>query len=149
MSKYYYINGKKVRVSDHEPNYSMDKIRGRNDIELYTHDACGKKLDVQTQIIRLFDKGVLDEDDIIEMYNVKLVKRSTLKELDIKAPMLLTPLSSAKRAIDIWFEDIEGNRELIEAVRVNPERYVNFELNKRQANSWINYFNKKYEKFIK
>jgi len=149
MSTYYYINGKKVRVSDHEPNYSMNCVRGSNDIELYTHDVAGKKLDVQAQITRLFDKGVLDEDDIIEMYNKNLAKRSTLEELDIKAPISLSVLASEKRVIDQWFSDIEGNKELIEEVRANPERYVSFKLNKRQANSWINYFNKKYQKFIK
>ena len=41
MSTYYKINGLKVRVSDHEPNFSMDRIRGTNDVELYTVDACG------------------------------------------------------------------------------------------------------------
>lgn len=60
MSTYYNINGLKVRVSDHEPNFAMDKIRGINDIELYTTDACGNKLSVVGQIERYCEKYDMD-----------------------------------------------------------------------------------------
>lgn len=60
MSKYYSINGKKVRVSDHEPNYSMDRFRGHNDIEFYTISADNRKLSVIDQIDYYCDKHDLD-----------------------------------------------------------------------------------------
>jgi len=66
MSKYYNIKGLKVRVSDHEPNYSMDRFRGRNDIELYTKSADNRKLDVESQIEWLFIKGIIPDDLTIE-----------------------------------------------------------------------------------
>ena len=47
MSKYYQINGLKVRVSDHEPNTSL---RGSNDIYLYIRSACNKLLSIESQI---------------------------------------------------------------------------------------------------
>ena len=47
MSKYYQINGLKVRVSDHEPNTSL---RGSNDICLYIRSACNELLSIESQI---------------------------------------------------------------------------------------------------
>lgn len=60
MSKYYKINGLKVRVSDHEPNYSLDWMRGKNDVELYTKSICNTKLSVITQIEKYCDDNDLD-----------------------------------------------------------------------------------------
>ena len=60
MSKYYNINGMKVRVSDHEPNFSMDRLRGRNDVEFYTVSADNRKLSVIDQIDHYCDKHDLD-----------------------------------------------------------------------------------------
>jgi hypothetical protein len=60
MSKYYNINGKKVRVSDHEPNFSMDRFSGRNDIEFYTVSADNRKLSVIDQINNYCEKHDLD-----------------------------------------------------------------------------------------
>ena len=67
MSTYYKINGLKVRVSDHEPNFSMDKMRGTNDVELYTIDACGNKLSVIGQIERYCEKQNLDTELFAEV----------------------------------------------------------------------------------
>lgn len=47
MSKYYQINGLKVRVSDHEPNTAL---RGSNDIHLYVKSACNELLSIESQI---------------------------------------------------------------------------------------------------
>ena len=60
MSAYYNINGLKVRVSDHEPNFAMDRMRGHNDVEFYTVDACKNKLSVFDQIEGYCDKHDLD-----------------------------------------------------------------------------------------
>lgn len=60
MSKYYNIAGKKVRVSDHEPNFAMDRFRGRNDIEFYTIDACNTPMSVVSQVEAYCDKHDLD-----------------------------------------------------------------------------------------
>ena len=51
MSTYYKINGLKVRVSDHEPNFSMDCVRGHSDIEFYTFNPIeSKRMSVIEQI---------------------------------------------------------------------------------------------------
>jgi hypothetical protein len=50
MSKYYNINGLKVRVSDHEPNHSMNRFRGANDIEFYTQNIERKPMSVVSQV---------------------------------------------------------------------------------------------------
>lgn len=60
MSKYYKINDLKVRVSDHEPNFSMNKFRGTNDIEFYTKSADNQKLSVIAQIEKYCDKNDID-----------------------------------------------------------------------------------------
>ena len=60
MSKYYKINGLKVRVSEHEPNVSMDRLRGRNDVEFYTISIDNNKLSVIDQINHYCDKHDLD-----------------------------------------------------------------------------------------
>lgn len=64
MSKYYDIKGLKVRVSDHEPNFTMDKIRGVNDILLYTKSADNKPLNLEDQIDALL------ESPLAEKYNL-------------------------------------------------------------------------------
>jgi hypothetical protein len=53
MSKYYNIEGKKLRVSDHEPN---TKLNGSNDLYIWTKDACGNYLSIGGQIDKLIDK---------------------------------------------------------------------------------------------
>lgn len=53
MSKYYNIEGKKIRVSDHEPNC---KLNGSNDLYIWEKDACGNVLSIGGQIDRLVDK---------------------------------------------------------------------------------------------
>lgn len=50
----------KVRVSNHEPNFSMDKLRGSNDVEFYTVSADNRKLSVIDQIEHYCDKCNLD-----------------------------------------------------------------------------------------
>tara|TARA_R110002072_G_scaffold150630_1_gene299143 strand:+ start:37 stop:465 length:429 start_codon:yes stop_codon:yes gene_type:complete len=57
MSKYYNVDGMKVRVSDHEPNYSL---RGRGDINFYTKSIDNEKLSVISQIESYCDKKELD-----------------------------------------------------------------------------------------
>lgn len=53
MSKYYEIEGKKVRVSDHEPN---TKLNGSNDLYIWEKDAIGNILSIGGQIDRFIDK---------------------------------------------------------------------------------------------
>ena len=61
MSTYYKINGLKVRVSDHEPNFSMDRFRGHNDVEFYTFNPIeNKKMSVIEQIENYCCKHDLD-----------------------------------------------------------------------------------------
>ena len=67
MSTYYKINGLKVRVSDHEPNFSMDRMRGKNDVEFYTIDACGNKLSVISQVEAYCEKHNLDVELFAEV----------------------------------------------------------------------------------
>lgn len=50
MSKYYNINGLKIRVSDHEPNHSMNRFRGNNDVEFYTQNIERKSMSVVSQV---------------------------------------------------------------------------------------------------
>ena len=57
MSTYYNIEGKKVRVSDHEPN---TKLNGSNDLYIWLKDACGSSLSVGSQIDRFIDKYDMD-----------------------------------------------------------------------------------------
>jgi hypothetical protein len=53
MSKYYNIEGEKVRVSDHEPNV---RLNGSCDIYIWSSDACGNRLSIGGQIDRICDK---------------------------------------------------------------------------------------------
>jgi hypothetical protein len=69
MSKYYNINGLKVRVSDHEPNHSRNWQRGANDIELYIKSADNKTLSVISQLERICDKQELEINDFQQVVN--------------------------------------------------------------------------------
>jgi hypothetical protein len=60
MSKYYNINGLKVRVSDHEPNHAMNKFRGENDVEFYTKSIDNRTLSIESQVYGYCDKHDLD-----------------------------------------------------------------------------------------
>lgn len=53
MSAYYNIEGKNVRVSDHQPN---TKLNGSNDLYIWEKDACGNNLSIGGQIDRFIDK---------------------------------------------------------------------------------------------
>lgn len=73
MSKYYNINDLKVRVSDHEPNYAMDRFRGSNDVVFYTKSPDNRTLSVIDQVghyceahdldVSLFSEVVADFPD--------------------------------------------------------------------------------------
>lgn len=69
MSKYYKVNDLKVRVSDHEPNFSMNKFRGENEIELYVKDACNNLLSIETQIEVICEKRGYNISDFQEILN--------------------------------------------------------------------------------
>jgi predicted methyltransferase len=60
MSKYYSINGLKVRVSDHEPNHAMNKFRGESDVEFYTKSIDNRTLSIESQVYGYCDKHDLD-----------------------------------------------------------------------------------------
>lgn len=68
MSQYYNISGKKLRISDHEPNTAL---RGDSDIYFWTHDACGTKLSLGSQIDAYCDKhsmSIIDFEKVIRDY---------------------------------------------------------------------------------
>jgi len=69
MSKYYNIKGIKVRVSDHEPNHSMNRMRGSNDIELYVKSVDNRLLSVVGQLENICDKRLLEIEDFQEVIN--------------------------------------------------------------------------------
>lgn len=60
MSKYYNINGLKVRVSDHEPNHAMNKFRGENDVEFYIKSIDNRTLSIESQVYGYCEKHDLD-----------------------------------------------------------------------------------------
>lgn len=66
MSKYYQINGLKIRVSDHEPNTSL---RGSNDIYLYIRSACNELLSIESQIEAVCEKRGYEISDFQEVIN--------------------------------------------------------------------------------
>lgn len=85
MSKYYQVNGLKVRVSDHEPNFSMDKFRGKNTIELYTKDVCNNLLSIETQLEVICEKkgyDITDFQDVINDWKDGTYNVHTLERLD-------------------------------------------------------------------
>lgn len=144
MSKYYQINGKKVRVSDHEPNYSLDFLRGKNDVELYTVDACGAKLDIQAQISNLYEKGILSESDLIEMNKKGLATKATLRELDIKTSKRESFLASQKKLVDRWFTNLDENSPLLMDLKANPGAFASYKFTPAQKASWLKYVEKKF-----
>lgn len=69
MSKYYNIEGKKVRVSDHEPN---TKLNGSSDLYIWTTDACGKKISIGSQIDRFcfkYNMQISDFEKVIKDFS--------------------------------------------------------------------------------
>lgn len=53
MSRYYTIEGRKVRVSDHQPN---TRLNGSSDLYIWTKGACGTPLSIGGQIDRFVEK---------------------------------------------------------------------------------------------
>lgn len=144
MSQYFTINRKKVRVSDHEPNFSMDKFRGSNDIELYTKNVSGEALDVQAQIIRLFEREDINLDDLIEMYRQGLAKHTTLTTCGVKAPRKASKLDKYLSFIDNWFATPEENAEFLADLRKNPVRFAPTGVTAAQKAKWMKYLESKF-----
>lgn len=134
MSQYFNIKGLKVRVSDHEPNFSMDKLRGRNDIELYTQDITGKKLDLKSQIEKVLNSQ-LAEDHGLTMADFNQV----LGKKERSSVML-----EQYKVIDSWFANPEENAELLADVKKNPRAYASYRLTKKQVELFVNYVNSKF-----
>ncbi|NML70058.1 hypothetical protein HHL23_09615 [Chryseobacterium sp. RP-3-3] len=66
MSKYYSINGLKVRVSDHEANTAL---RGTSDIYLYVKSADNQLLSIVDQLENICDKRDLNIEDFNSILN--------------------------------------------------------------------------------
>lgn len=133
MSKYYEIKDLKVRVSDHEPNFSMDKFRGVNDIELYTKSADSKTLNIEDQINKIL------ESDLAQKHG--LTKKDFSEVLGKKERA--NKLSKAYKTIDSWFANPDKNSDLIKDLKKNPNWFIPADLNKSQKESWLNYLNSK------
>ncbi|MBA4304596.1 MAG: hypothetical protein C0424_10265 [Sphingobacteriaceae bacterium] len=134
MSQYFNIKGLKVRVSDHEPNFSMDKLRGRNDIELYTQDITGKKLDLQSQIEKVLDSQLAADHGLtMADFNQVLGKKE-------RSSVMLEQY----KVIDSWFANPEENAELLADVKKNPRAYASYRLTKKQVELFVNYVNSKF-----
>lgn len=100
MSKYYHINGIKVRVSDHEPNTALN---GSADINLYVKSACNELLSIEGQIESICEKRGYNISDFNEIlndwqegtYDINVFKRHSEEEIqndtpcDIVSPTIL------------------------------------------------------------
>jgi len=134
MSKYYTVKGLKVRVSDHEPNFSMDKFRGSNDIELYTKSADNRKLNIEDQIDHFLEsplalqKGITKKD-----FNNVLGRKMTKNDV----------LKTQYQTIDRWFDNPKENKDLINDLKKNPKWFVPYQLNKAQKEKWLKYLESK------
>lgn len=134
MSQYFNIKGLKVRVSDHEPNFSMDKFRGRNDIELYTQDITGKKLDLQTQIEKVLDSQLAADHGLtMADFNQVLGKKERSSVMQREYAV-----------VDGWFANAAENTELLASLKKNPGMFAPVSLTKKQRESFINYVNSKF-----
>ena len=130
MSTYFTVKGLKVRVSDHEPNFSMDKFRGRNDIELYTRSADNQKLDIEAQIERFLDTPLALEKGITKKDFDKVLGKKTTKE---------QVLIREYKIIDSWFANPHENKDLINDLTTNPNWFVPTKLNASQRKKWLEY----------
>jgi hypothetical protein len=128
MSQYFNIKGLKVRVSDHEPNFSMDKLRGRNDIELYTTDAAGKALDLMPQIEKACEKHDLQLSDFNEVLGKKQRVNVMQKHYAI---------------VDAWFANPAENAELLSSLKNRPSLFTPVGLTKKQQALFVDYVNSK------
>lgn len=134
MSQYFNIKGLKVRVSDHEPNFSMDKLRGRNDIELYTQDITGKKIDLKSQIEKVLNSQLAADHGLtMADFNQVLGKKERS-----------TVMLEQYKVIDSWFANPEENAELLADVKKNPRAYASYRLTKKQVELFVNYVNSKF-----
>jgi hypothetical protein len=134
MSKYYTVKGLKVRVSDHEPNFSMDKFRGSNDIELYTKSIDNKKLSIEDQIDRFLETPLAIQEGITKNdFNNVLGRKGKKEDL----------LKKEYKTIDNWFDNPKNNEELIQDLRTNPNWFMPSYLKKDQKEKWLSYLNKK------
>jgi hypothetical protein len=133
MSKYYKVKGLKVRVSDHEPNDAMRRIRGRNDLEIYSKSVEGKKLSIVSQVNRFLNTPLAQSHGIVKSdFNEVLGKKN--KKVG---------LISKYKTIDDWFDNPEQNKHLISDLRRNPKWFIPVEFNQKQKTSWLKYLEKK------
>ena len=134
MSQYFNIKGLKVRVSDHEPNFSMDKLRGRNDIELYTQDITGKKIDLKSQIEKVLNSQLADDHGLtMADFNEVLGKKERSSVMQKEYAI-----------VDKWFADPQGNAEMLERLKKNPKMFAPIGLTKKQLELFVNYVNSKF-----
>jgi len=66
MSKYYQINGLKIRISDHEANAALN---GGADIFLYVRSADNQTISVAGQLERICERRGLDINDFTALLN--------------------------------------------------------------------------------
>lgn len=102
MSKYYNIQGLRVRVSDHEPNTSLN---GSSDIYFYTKDACNNVLDIEAQVEAYCEKNDMDIQlfaQVIADYKVEEVSLTSVEKVIVSSEFIegyvaITGKGSSKR----------------------------------------------------
>lgn len=110
MSKYYHINGLKVRVSDHEPNTALN---GSADINLYVKSACNELMSIENQIECICEKRGYDMSDFSNLlnewrdgsYDIHVFERQEEEEIqndtpcDIVSPTILLSRESSSEKL--------------------------------------------------
>lgn len=135
---YLSYKGKKMRISDHERNYSMDKQRGTPDKSIYTQDVSGKELidkygvvndvadfygieipkSMQGAMTRARNKDIKRSD---ELYKIKQQNDVSMANVSDKKNQKISDIKKA----------VKGREDELKQLLIDTEKYADENPNKR------------------
>lgn len=150
---YVTYDGKKVRISDHEPNFGAERLRGRPDLEIYTHDIVGKQIkgvdDVVVELAEYFNVDIPPElkknlDRITGRRIQEQNLRRTLREETRRTQAILA--DKRKVHYNRILQAIHNKSSIIDRIHKGAEEYGAQGSSRKRNKRENSYFKREFEK---
>lgn len=152
---YVYFDGKKIRISNHEPNDSLLFLRGKLDLEIYTHNVEGRQINDKYDVVELvaeyldlpikgYLKGIITRHFNKSMKELKEVTKirmqeekerlQLIKESDLFYKRIKDTLKGEEKAVKKILQEAENYSESAPNGNIRRKKrmkYFKRELNKK------------------
>jgi len=152
-SIYVSFNGKKIRISNHEPNHSMTRFRTEADLEIYTHDVVGKEINNKYDVVEkvaeflgLEIKGAV-KSAITRHFNKSLIEEKKLYKIMKENEAKTAEIQKKIKAFHAQIRKLTKNKDKeLKALFNEAENYGNLGSKSKRRKRTVSYFKREFKK---